>query len=210
MATLTEIDFRKLYHKVVLFKDIDERNKRAIQLSDFPMRDDDNALLVYGYIDHEAGLSFEVLCAAYAYGDGRVSLEPGGETTSLKFRFESFQGEVEPFNDVGMLLPYKDKIDMIDKCYECSEDIKDFRSITEIDSSRAPGYPDDIIVFFLKDDEKAEGIWCRVESVDHKEGVIQAKLLNEPYRQYGYHMSDIVPVGLIKMDNGELKAVAIL
>ena len=210
MAALKEINFRKLYHKTSLFIDRTGRNLAVMKRAEFPVRPDDNAILVYGYIDHTAGLSFEVLCAAYVYEDGQVSLEPGGEHTSLKLRFDSFRGEVVPFDNIEMLLPYQKKIEMIDEGYGCSDDIMEVRSISALDPSRAPGYPDDILVYFVGESEKAEGIWCRVERVDHDKGLIYANLLNQPYRSYGYNMGDTVPVGLIKMEDGELKAAAIL
>ena len=86
------------------------------------------------------------------------------------------------------------------------------RNLAVMKRAEFPVRPDDnaILVYFVGESEKAEGIWCRVERVDHDKGLIFANLLNQPYRSYGYNMGDTVPIGLIKMEDGELKAAAIL
>ena len=53
-------------------------------------------------------------------------------------------------------------------------------------------------------------IWCRVEDADPNRGLIQMRMLNQPNAPFGNNNGDIVDVALVKMDNGELKAVAVL
>ena len=205
-----EINFRNLYHKFLLVKDIDVRTRLIMKQSGFRVRQDDNAVLVLGYIDYEVGLSFEVLCAACVFEDGDVSLEPASKTTAFKLRYGSFQGDIIPFNNQDQLLPYVERAKMIMNGYGAPDAVMQFREIEGIDPSRAPGYPDDIIVFFIKEGYRNEGIWCRVVDADPERHLIQMRMLNEPNAPFGKHSGDIVDVALITMDNGELKAVAIL
>lgn len=141
-----EINFRELHHQFLLVKDIDIRTRLIIEKSGFHIRQDDNAMLVFGYIDYEMGISFELLCAACVYEDGEVSLEPINKSTAFKFRYGSFKGDMVPFYREDMLMPYRERAQMIMDNYGVSDAVEQIRQIEDIDSLRAPGYPDDIIV----------------------------------------------------------------
>ena len=205
-----EISFRDMDQKFLLVKDIDMKTRMVIEKSGFRIRQDDNAMLLFGYIDQQAGLSFELLCAACVYDDGEVSLEPASKTTSFKFRYGSFQGDMVPFNNLSQLIPFHDRVQMIKNGYGAPEPVLAIRGIRELDSSRAPGYPDDVVVFFIKEGYRNEGIWCRTVGADPERHLIQMQMLNEPNAPFGKHMGDIVDVTLIQMDSGELKAAAVL
>ena len=204
------ISFREMDQKFLLVKDIDMKTRMVIERTGFHIRQDDNAMLVFGYIDQEAGISFELLCAACVYDDGEVSLESANKTTSFKFRYGSFQGDMVPFTNLRQLIPFHDRAQMIKNGYGAPEAVLEIRNIRELDLSRAPGFPDDIVVFFIKEGYRNEGIWCRTVGTDPARHLIQMRMLNEPNAPFGKHMGDIVDVTLIQMDNGELKAAAVL
>lgn len=207
---LDTVSFRDMDNKFLLVKDIDLKTRMIIEKSGFRIRQDDNAMLVFGYIDQEAGISFELLCAACIYDDGEVSLEPTNKTTSFKFRYGSFEGDVVPFTNLSQLVPFHDRAQMIVKAYKAPDAVLEIRAIQELDPSRAPGYPDDVVVFFIKEGYRNEGIWCRTVGTDPARHLIQMRMLNEPNAPFGKHMGDIIDVTLYQMDNGELKAVAVL
>ena len=209
-GALDQVNFRELYHQFLLVEDIDEKTRTLIRKSEFKMLPDDNAMLVFGYIDREAGMSFELLAAAHVYEDGKVSLEPRSETTSCKFRWGSLVGKVSQFTDKSRLIPYMEWANGIVEWYGCSNDVKEIREMTELDGLRAPGYPDDIVVYFFKKDCRPEGIWCRAESIDRERHLFMMKMLNEPFTPFGKHMGNIVPVQTIRMDDGSIKAFALL
>lgn len=204
------INFREMDQKFLLVKDIDMKTRMVIERSGFHIRQDDNAMLVFGYIDQEAGISFELLCAACVYDDGEVSLEPTNKTTSFKFRYGSFQGDMVPFTNLSQLIPFHDRAQMIKNGYGAPDAVLEIRNIRELDPSRASGFPDDIVVFFVKEGYRNEGIWCRTVGTDPARHLIQMRMLNEPNAPFGKHLGDIVDVTLIQMDNGELKAAAVL
>ncbi len=205
-----EINFRDMAGKFLLVKGIDLKTKLIIEKAGFKIRQDDNAMLLFGYIDYEMGMSFELLCAACVFDDGDVSFEPVNKTTSFKFRYGSFQGDMVLFNDPSRLLPYKERAEMLIKGYDAPDGVLEVRAMEELDPSRAPGYPDDIVVFFVKEGYQNEGIWCRVVSTDLERHLIQMRMLNEPNASFGKHVGDIVDVTLILMDGGELIATAVL
>ena len=207
---IDDISFREMDNKFLLVKDIDMKTRMTIKNMGFKIRQDDNAMLVFAYIDHEAGISFELLCAACVYDDEEVSFEPTDKSTSLKFRYGSFQGNIVPFTKTNLLVPFYEKVQMIVEGYKASDDILEIRAIQELDPSRAPGYPDDIVVFFFKEGYRNEGIWCRIVGSDRTTRLVQMRMLNEPDAPFGRHMGDIVDVRLYQMDDGEVKAAAVL
>ena len=203
------INFREMADHFLLVKDIDIKTKMTIMQSGFRIRQDDNAMLVYGYIDHEAGLSFELLCAACVFDDGEVSLEPINRSTSFKFRYGAFRGDMVPFSNEGQLYPYVERVQIIRQGYQVSEEVQAIRKIEELDPSRAPGYPDDIVVMFIKEGCQNEGIWCRTEGINAETRLVQMRMLNEPVGAFGRHMGDVVDVALVRLDSGEVRAVAV-
>ena len=205
-----EISFRDIAGRFLLVKDIDMKSRFLIEKSGFKIRQDDNAMLLFGYIDYNAGISFELLCAACVFDDGEVSFEPMNKTTTCKLRYGSFTGDMVPLDNLSQLIPYRERAEMIIKGYGAPDDVLEIRKIKELDSSRAPGYPDDIVVFFVKEGYKNEGIWCRVVSADPETHLVQMRMLNEPYATFGKHVGEIIDVMLIPMDDGEVKAFAVL
>lgn len=207
MANIKDLSFRDMDHKFLLVKNLDIRTRLIMEKSNFKIRKDDNAMLIYGYVDVEAGLSFELICAAYVYEDGSIALEPPNNTTTFKFRYDSYDWDIVQVNDEKLLAPYEERAKDIDKWYKCSDDTMAFRSIVQIDPLRAPGYPDDIIVLFHMDGYRNEGIWCRILRFDLDKGIIKMKMLNEPNAPFGKHFGDEVDVELISVE-GEIHAVA--
>lgn len=209
-GSLDQVNFRELYHQFLLVEDIDIKTKALIKKTEYKIRPDDNAMLVFGYIDHAAGISFELLAAAHVFEDGTISLGPMNETASFKFRYGSFAGKVSRFTDKARVIPYLGRADLIIKGYQCSDDVEKIRQMPELDALRAPGYPDDIVVHFIKEGYRPEGIWCRAEGIDSKERLFIMKMLNEPHAPFGRHEGDTVLVKAFRMDDGKLGAFAIL
>ena len=78
------------------------------------------------------------------------------------------------------------------------------------DEFRHPSYPNDIIVTFLAPDKKVEKIWV-TEKERRDDGIIIAKVLNEPYNPLmGIHEGDLVGVFPYEVDEGETIPMALL
>jgi hypothetical protein len=208
MALIEQMSFRSLANKFLILKNPDPHMIMIVKEAGCPIREDNNAMLLYGYIDHEAGLTFEFICMAYIYNDGRVTLEPRNIETSTKFRYGSFSGDVTPFINIDQLVPYMDISNIIDDGYKVSSQIMEVRKNKDIDELRAPGFPDDLLVIFYKPDEKMEGIWCRVEGVDRKNNTVKGKLLNQPWVNYGINIGDIVDIIFYNVEGQGMKAFA--
>lgn len=67
--TYKDIGFRGVYHKF-LAVEIDETIEKICK--SYPNSDNANCVLVYGYIDHAAGMTFELLACGHRDQDGFV------------------------------------------------------------------------------------------------------------------------------------------
>lgn len=205
IGTVDQFTFRELHHRYVLLFN-DDRNV-MVATANFPYQEGDNALLLYGYIDHEVGISFEVLCVA-KYMEGQpLEFRGPSKNTSLKLRYDSVKGTLAHVNVDSRFLAYQKSVDMIDECYKVHEAVELMRGIEGLDPSRSPQFPDDIVVIFYKEGLKPEGIWVRMEkNIGDK---LAGRLLNQPWGDFGYNAGDYVLIQPMVLGD-ELKAVAIL
>ena len=86
-----------------------------------------------------------------------------------------------------------------------TEDDDKLRSIERLDKFRHEDFPDDIKVILFKEGMKPEQVWMRTEQyLVEQDGAmcIEAKLLNEPYNDFGIHINDVCKI-IISSINGE-------
>lgn len=179
---LTETGFRGLYQNFCAFP-LNKKFKECMK--EYPNIEKANCMLVYGYIDTEAGLTLEVLAAGDKKGDSYRFYD-----TTTDSRFHIRAGAIEDmefayFEDVDdFKARYADKLDML-KTYDADEEVEKSREMRFLDESRHPYYPDDVAVFLTREGLQPERCWARIIGLgDH---FIMAKLLNEPNQNFGYH-----------------------
>ena len=183
-----ETGFRAFYHNFNAFMMTDAlRNTVA----DFPDSDKANCVLTYGYIDHEEGLTLEVLAA--------------GLKTDTGFRFFNTNDAVRSFirieaaedaefywfedNDGKLAKRFASKLDAL-KGYAVDDDIEKTRSMGFLDACRDDYCIDDVMVYLTRDGLEPEGCWVRIMGLgDH---CIIGSLLNEPNQNFGYHLGETV------------------
>lgn len=164
--------------------------------TEFQCLEGDNALLTYGYVDHEAGLSFEVLCFAKYGPDKHIELRPGNDKTTFKIRYSEMIGDVEilPY-DISMHEFYK-KVKIVSEGYYYSDQLQAIRMFEAIDADRHPQFPDDVGVLLYKEGLQMERVWVRTSSIEN--GKIVGTLLNKPHSSgFGLNAGDkvtLVPV----------------
>lgn len=199
-------NFRELAYNYVLFYDI-EPSRFAAYASTYPSKPGDNAVLTYGYIDNQAGLSFEMLCCARRYPDGRIEFREGNPTTSFKIRYEGITSEVETLPYSIRFDEYQKFVDIVLDGYGKGTDIEKIRKDTTFDSLRYPSFPDDIAVLFFKPGVRNEQIWVRTTHISN--GKIAGYLLNNPNSdEFGVEVGDTVELVPIRKDDGSYIAVA--
>ena len=151
-----------------------------------------SGVLVYGYVDHEAGFTFEILTMVDDEGSGRYSYHDLPKDVTLKLRADAVKDceclfSEDVYDDCMEL--FKEKIASLD-IYDYNEDVFKSRLFDFLDGYRDEDYIDDVQVLLVRDGLQMEQCWVRIEDLGDK--VIIGKLLNEPYQDFGYHRGDTV------------------
>lgn len=195
-----ETGFRALYKHFVAFM-LKDNLRQCIE--NYPDADKANCILTCGYIDREAGLTMEVLCAGYKNGDDfsffdqckehRVILRVGSVEEDEFYLFDDSDGRLQK--------KYADKIEIL-KDYEASEEVEETRKMEFLDKLRHEHYPDDVMVYLTREGLNPKGCWVRIIGLgDH---FIVGTLLNEPDQDFGYHEGEKIAFFVQKTGNDQI------
>ena len=192
--------FRALYQNFVAYMLKDNLKKC---LEGYPNTDKANCILTYGYIDHEAGLTMEILAAGIKDGDSFTFFDTSMETKAMIRVGAVIEDEFFLFSDQDDELRkrYAEKLDRL-KDYAVSEEIEETRKMAFLDKSRHEFYPDDVMVYLTRQGLNPEGCWVRIIGLgDH---FIMGTLLNEPDQDFGYHEGEKIAFFVQKTDDDEI------
>ncbi len=180
-----DIDFRTVYHKLVVLPSYSLRN----EVRDFPGNDRCNRLLTYAYVDHEKGLMLEVLACGVVKEKSSYSFFQTNDEVSVKLKAEDLKDIDEIETVDGDISNYQKKIDSL-HIYEENEEINDTRDMAFLDPLRDPFYPDEVQVILRKKSLQEELCVLRIEGIgDH---CFIGKLMSEPRQDFGYHTDDTI------------------
>lgn len=204
MHSVKDAGFREFYHRFVYIecRDILER-----LMKDY-LNDDDTGAIAYGYIDEQAGLSFQI-AKLVALKDNELHIRDSMPGAMMIMRFGSL--EKASYLDLSLidmdLSQFADFEKMIRDNYDTDNEAKEqLRTLGFLDASRHPEYPDDIAVFLLRSDNKPERVWVRGNYLTEHE--IRGELLNEPNADFGVHHGDSIPIVPYKQDDGSIICVS--
>lgn len=196
----SEVGFRAFYHNFIVVP-IKDDLKAVVQ--DFHGADKANYILTYGYIDHTAGLTLEVLATASRHDESFI-FGVGNTEISSKIRI-GFVMDDECFyfddEDGKMYKSYADKIESL-KIYSAGDEVEESRNMRFLDPSRSPEYPDDVLVYLFKDGNELEGCWVRIEALGEHNMI--GTLLNEPDQDFGCHVDDKIEFYVHQKDDEKI------
>ena len=172
------------------------------------LKEDDTGAIAYGYIDEQAGLSFQIVKVA-AIKENHICFRDSIEKAMLIMRYGSL--EKARFLDLAQTdidtEQFADFEQMIREHYDTDNPEKDqLRELTFLDSSRHQEYPDDLAVLLLHEDHQPEQVWVRGDHLTEKE--IRGTLLNEPNADFGVHHGDSIQIIPYKQDDGSIICVS--
>ena len=196
----SEVGVRAFYHNFIV---VPMKDSLKGVLKDFPGADRAISILTYGYIDRMAGFTLEVLAAAFMDNE-EMSFGIGNTEKLSKIRIESVIDDECYYvddEDDSMYELYSDKLEML-KNYDAEDGVEESRNMDFLDSSRSPEYPDDVLVYLLKNGNKPEGCWVRIEELAEHE--IIGTLLNEPNQDFGYHIGNQIAFYVHQTENKEI------
>ncbi len=205
---IASINFRKLIHRLVfiLFDQDNLELMHALEGSAMPWNERVNGALGFGYVDHEAGFTFEVLCYGFCDPETHIlDLLPGNDNVTEKLR----KGLVDSSEVFGApeesAREFQDKLELVTEGYEDSETIEAVRAREELDDNRHLDFPDDIMVQLLAPGEAIEDCemcWVRCEGAG-EEG-FTGILLDEPLFHKTVHKGDKVTFSLESSPEGTI------
>ena len=186
--------FRDMYRQICLLTDADLA-KKFIDMLDMPAGERLDGLLTYGYIDKDAGFTFNILGGAQISG-GRLKIFPiNYKEAALIRRGAAGSAEIKILT-AEYSLAFRDRMAMIDDAYAVDAAKEQTRLIKNLDDFRHPHYPDDVAVYFFSEQHKPELMWVRCESVE--ENILTGELLNEPTKNFGCHVGDKIKFGVVQ------------
>lgn len=196
---LKEMNFRDIVDKYLY---IDAAGVAQNLGSIFEVTEDVTGVLCYGYIDAQAGISFEILCCAvHDAAKKTLKLLKGNDEQSAKIRLSELleaQATVLP-SEMPRLSEFKSKAETVQKAYKEDEATEAMRQLTSLDPARLVTHPDIVTVYLVRGDE-AEAAYVLPKEV--REVNIIGTLLSEPAKAVGLHKGDEISFFLVRNEKG--------
>ena len=159
--------------------------------------------LMYGYIDHNAGFTFEIMALETKKQNIEYRIVPIGVSCKIP-RFDVQEMNIEILDNVNVDL-FQDKIDIVTKTTQVSKELEELRLYKELDPSRHLEYPDDVMVYFLEEGKEPEACWIRLEGM--QDGKMYGTVLTALHQDFGVKEKDTVYFGMTQMEDDKLACV---
>ena len=159
--------------------------------------------LMYGYIDHNAGFTFEIMALETKKQNIEYRIVTIGVSCKIP-RFDVQEMNIEILDNVNVDL-FQDKIDIVAKTTQVSKELEELRLYKELDPSRHLEYPDDVMVYFLEEGKEPEACWIRLEGM--QDGKMYGTVLTALHQDFGVKEKDTVYFGMTQMEDDKLACV---
>lgn len=197
---LKEMNFRDIVDKYLYIEAAGVAQKLG---SIFEVTEDATGVLCYGYIDAQAGISFEILCCAVHDAAAKtLKLLHGNDEQLAKIRLSELleaNAAVLP-SEMPRLSEFQSKVAMVQKAYKADEATEAMRRLTSLDSARLVTHPDIVTVYLVRGDE-AEAAHVLLKEVREVNNII-GTLLSEPQAATGLHKGDEISFFLVRNEKG--------
>ena len=195
---LKKMNFRDIVDKYLY---IDAASVAQNLGSIFEVTDDVTGLLCYGYIDEQAGISFEILCCAvHDAAKKTLKLLRGNDEQLAKIRLaELLEAQAAQLSEMPRLSEFQSKVAMVQKAYKADEATEAMRKLISLDPVRIVTHPDIVTVYLVRGDE-AEAVQVLLKEV--REVNIIGTLLSEPQKASGLHKGDVISFYLVRNEKG--------
>ena len=198
--------FRPLYHNFCIFP-LNDTIEQACRY--YPDVEDAYGVITYGYCDASGELMLFVLSCVKDKGEGAKQLcdIPKDQGCALlieaveriEFEFMGYGDDESLMNIFGKRLESVGLLDVD----EIKEEVRNCR---DIDEFRDKHVIDNVIVTIGKQGLEMEEMWAEAYSITNNR--VNARLLDEPYQDYGFHKYDSVSLGIVKDSQGKRRLYA--
>lgn len=158
-------------------------------------------LIGYTYIDHEQGITLEIL-KLFTENDSKhiIGKNLVEDKTRAFLRFDNFAetdfqiaGD-EIINEFNVKTP--DYLEIYER-----KDLEYFRLDQAYDKFRTPGFPDDIQILLINNKNNPELIWARVEDYDRESKIGSSKLIVQPHQNFNLNKNDDLVFKLMEINS---------
>lgn len=149
-------------------------------------------VMVYGYVDHEAGNTVEFVALTKRIDDEKYTSIKLPDDARFFARVENLAEEEFEFVDYGnshLYERFKYKINRL-AFYDVNENVLKSRKMTFLDELRYENNFDDVKVILCKEGLNPEGVWVKIESLG--KGTIIGTLMNEPSQDFGVSAGSLI------------------
>jgi len=159
----------------------------------YPGTEDANCILMYGYIDHEAGVTLEVLAMGREMNEQYIFFEGNPEVRNVLRIGYAEDEEFFIVDDKNGELNkrFAERIEMLE-AYKVNDNVMRTRGFEFLDKLRHKWFVDDVQVDLMYRGLNTERCWVRIEDLNPEEHCFIGTLLNEPHQDFGYHKGDTV------------------
>lgn len=179
------------------------------RINNYPLEEEVNSMILLPYVDHTAGLSFQIVATGMLEGKNLTVYERGDDFTTLtNCRYSSVkETEFEYLDNLNLsgdidIESYKNQAMEIFRLYNDDEKLFKLRKLELLDEVREPEYPDDIFVGFFKKGFGGEGMWVRCEDFENTD--FYGILLNQPSQDIGVNEGDRVKFHLTRDEDDKI------
>ena len=197
--------FRPLYKNFCVFP-LNSVIRKALE--DQPGIDEAEGVMVYGYVDHKAGNTVELIALTRKMDDVRQSFIKLTDSARYFIRMESIMDEEFRYIDHGkspMYEPFKSKVDILAP-FDENEDVAKSRAMPFLDEFRFEKNFDDVKVILYKEGLKLEGVWVKIEALG--KGTFSGTLLNKPTQDFGVSLGSPITFIINEDMNGKKSLIA--
>lgn len=204
MKTVKDLGFRGCFGQYVLIK---APLADVVSVTKFDWDSEADAFIAFGYVDNQAGLSFEVLCPAFTdspiFAPDYYPADQGSRVIVRSGCVMDLPATI--LHPEALDAIFADKILPIEQTYNEPAELFTTRLIEEIDESRHVEYPDDVQVMVGNQEYGWELMWVRLHAFENSE--LLGELLNEPNELPNVHRGDILSLRLTRNADGSFSLI---
>lgn len=196
-----ETNFRETYKKICLLHGAEIVSKINLrEIFDYPVEENMDGFLTFGYIDENAEFNFRILAAAQLDGNKIKVFSSSYKRVKSIRRAEIPEVEIKILSE-KYFSAFTDKIKVLEDTFAFDAAKEKTRYIKTLDKLRHPNFPDDIAVYFHGENFQPEIGWVRCTEVEGN--LLTGILLHDLQQNFNVRKGDKVNFGVADF-NGEI------
>ncbi len=200
-----EKNFRETYKQICLLTGAEILEKIKLRdIFDYPVEDEMNGFITYGYIDENTGFNFKVLAGAQIDGD-KIKVFPASYKKGVAVRRADIEDVEIKILAEKYSSAFTDRIKVIEDTFAFDAAKEKTRYIKTLDTLRHPNFPDDVAVYFHGENLQPEIGWVRCTEVEGN--LLTGILLHDLQQDFGVHSGDKINFGVADFNNKIICAV---